>query len=210
MDLNQYPSSELRTLQMALAFTKQYLINESNASEFPHLDKWASRVNDAIKDAEFEETYRGSSVDTLLEITKPGMLAQHILDMKDDAHFNEHPEWSEIVSEAKKSREITKPIVRFPVSVQLTSGTVHEPSLQKLTLVWPRLSPADKILYTDHFKRTQNVDIAHVIEFAHEYAIIEPDYSKCKPIVAKPWKEHRMSEYEYELQHRMVEAQKLK
>lgn len=28
-------------------------------------------------------------------------LAQHILAMADDAHFNEHPEWQEIVAEAQ-------------------------------------------------------------------------------------------------------------
>jgi hypothetical protein len=58
MNLNQYPSQELQTLQLAIAFTKQYAAKEDAAFLFNQLDKWNDRVKEAIKDSAFEEAYR--------------------------------------------------------------------------------------------------------------------------------------------------------
>jgi hypothetical protein len=55
MDLNQFPSNELRTLQLAIAVAKQYSTSKYEPFEFSLLDKWNARIKDAIKDAEFEE-----------------------------------------------------------------------------------------------------------------------------------------------------------
>lgn len=55
MDLNEYPSDELRTLQLAIAVAKQYATSKYEPFEFSQLDVWNQRIKDAIKDAEFEE-----------------------------------------------------------------------------------------------------------------------------------------------------------
>lgn len=56
MDLNQYPKEELNTLLLATAIAKEYAVRIDGPFVFNQLDKWAERINDAIKDVTFEET----------------------------------------------------------------------------------------------------------------------------------------------------------
>lgn len=56
MDLNQYPKEELQTLLIGIAVAKQYATKVDGVFIFNQLDKWAERINDAIKDVAFEET----------------------------------------------------------------------------------------------------------------------------------------------------------
>ncbi len=56
MNLNDYPSDELRTLQLALAIARQWAKSTDPSFSFDQLTTWSERVKDAIKDATFEES----------------------------------------------------------------------------------------------------------------------------------------------------------
>jgi hypothetical protein len=107
----------------------------------------------------------------------------------------------------------TKPTVTFPVEIELSNCKCFMPTLQKLTLQWPRMNQVDRDLYSEYFLKEQQVHIGSVIEFAHEYRIVEPDYSNVPDVKVidmskRPLKEH--PDCYYEEQYRMIEAQKLK